>query len=164
MNKYLPYVRFSRESFHVDLPFSVNVLTEEHRKKDDRVPSPGLSIFESQDLFRLLEKRELVYPHISGESYFLSKIQPSKWDELISKLGRPSFTFTWWFKGISALIIFILSAALGGFVGGFFNKTGEDLATMNPVIEISPVRTEIRTNPNGENKGSEIKKNENEQK
>gem|GEM_PF-2868337 len=35
---------------------------------------------------------------------------------------------------------------------------------MNPVIEISPVRTEIRTNPNGENKGSEIKKNENEQK
>jgi hypothetical protein len=152
MNKYLPYVHFLKASFHVDLPFSVDVLTEEHRKIDSRVPAPGLSLFESQDLFRLLEKRELVYQKVSGESYFLSKIQPNKWDELISELKRPDFTFHWWYKSACRLITFSASVVFGAFIGGYLSKKGGDLASIKPAIEIYPANRENSPNPNSEPK------------
>lgn len=135
MNKYLPYVRFLKDSFHIDCAFHVGVLTSEQRKIDSRVPPPGLLLLESQDLFRLLEKRELVTVQKEGISYFLNKVQPHKWDELISDLKRPAVTYNWWFKAISSLVIFILSAGLGGLVGGYFNQKGEDLASQKPVVE-----------------------------
>lgn len=56
---------------------------------------------------------------------------------------------------MGSLIIFILSAVLGGLLGGYFSKKGGDLVSMQPAVESETIRPKNASNPNGEPKTTE---------
>lgn len=130
MNKFAASVRWLWLHRDMETAFDISLLTESHRVNDSSIPSPALTNLESKDLFRLLEKKELVFPHNIAGTYLLNKVEEYKWTDFISELELPNWRRSRWYKHLCNVICVVLAALIGGFVGGYVQAMGGKAADL----------------------------------